>query len=324
MSTQLITAKETDLTAQATYEDTKRVRDQLLWEQMARLPLHKLVEEWLSLLRPNTAKNYTVGIRKIEEKGIINLSMSLQTFSLCNLNAMVDKLKEVPEWSEATKQARCACFIAFTKFLARRFPSHLRRAEPNRDGSNSTFFKIREKVKTSAMTKAQWTAFLQELGKINPRDCLLAKIVLQGAKRINEVLSLESQYIDWENNRISFRQSKSFGVEKFTVINYPPLVMQELREYLKGREGIVFVTAQGKPIKVNQLSRNFEKAGVRAGIEFKVTCHTLRASAVTYLRSIGTDIAGIQKITGHTSSEQVIAYDKSDLSDNVTAEISLI
>jgi integrase len=75
---------------------------------------------------------------------------------------------------------------------------HQKKAIPNREGHAKTFFNVYEKVKTHAMTQAQWISFFRELEKINPRDCLIGKIILQGGKRVNEVLSLQTSQIDWE------------------------------------------------------------------------------------------------------------------------------
>jgi integrase len=85
-------------------------------------------------------------------------------------------------------------------------------------------FKVRDKVKSNAMSLAQWTAFLDELAKINERDRLIAKVVLQGGKRINEVLELTSVQIDWGKNEIRFTQSKTKGTVQETIITYPQAV----------------------------------------------------------------------------------------------------
>jgi integrase/recombinase XerD len=53
---------------------------------------------------------------------------------------------------------------------------------PNKEGSSKTFFRISEKVKTQAMSQAQWIAFFKELEKSNPRDCLIEKVILQVGK----------------------------------------------------------------------------------------------------------------------------------------------
>ncbi len=86
----------------------------------------------------------------------------------------------------------------------------------------------------------------------------------------------------------------------------------------------MFVTKYGKPVMPNQLAITFEKAGINAGIPFKVSPHVLRASAVTYLKREGFADSEIMKVTGHASAEMVHAYDKSERAQNASKKISLI
>jgi integrase len=179
-------------------------------------------------------------------------------------------------------------------------------------------------VYTEAMTRPQWTAFLEELKKINERDCLAAKLVLQGGKRIGEVLSLKSQQIDYQKGEVTFVQSKTRCSSKETIITYPAQIMAELKKYIGKRTGIVFVSKCGHPLHSNQLRISFEKAGFRAGIPFKITPHVLRASTVTYLKQQGFVDSDIMKVTGHASAEMIYAYDKSERAENASKRVCLI
>jgi integrase len=84
----------------------------------------------------------------------------------------------------------------------------VKKALAKKEGKLKTFSKVYYKVKTKAMTQIQWIIFLEELTKINSRDALVAKIILQGAKRVNEVLTLQTDQINWKENQIVFQQSK--------------------------------------------------------------------------------------------------------------------
>ena len=174
------------------------------------------------------------------------------------------------------------------------------------------------------MTQAQWLLFFKELEKINSRDCLIAKIILQGGKRVNEVLSLQMHQIDWEQCEITFTQSKTRKLQKETVITYPESIMRALRAYIGERQGHVFVTRSGKPVMINQVAVTFAKAGKAAGIPFKVSPHVLRASAVTYLRQQGFQDSDIMRVTGHSTSEMVNAYDKTSRAENASKKVNLI
>lgn len=306
-----------------TFDEAQSIQKEAVWRNLANISVEQAIEEWLKILGNLTAKNYASGIKILSEHNLIHLDITLQAFALINHDAIIDRIKNLSILSESSKQARAACYIAFTRFLSRRTESLIRKAIPSREG-NKTFFRVREKVHTQAMTRAQWITFLENLHKLNQRDCLIAKITLQGGKRISEVLSLRTEQINYSVNEVTFRQSKTKGYEKATVITYPSAVIGELRSYLDNREGIVFVTKYGQPVMPNQLAITFEKAGIKAGIPFKVTPHVLRASAVTYLKGQGFTDSDIMKVTGHASSEMIHAYDKSERAQNASKKINLV
>lgn len=141
------------------------------------------------------------------------------------------------------------------------------------------------------------------------------------------MLSLRVDQIDYEKKQIVFHQSKSKFTDDFTVISFERpatfALLNELKVYIEDRKDLVFVTANGKELKQNQVDRNFMKAGRRAGIPFRVSPHNLRATAVTLWKEDGFSDSLIMKATGHSSSEMVHKYDKTDLMDNVTRKTSL-
>ncbi|WP_143876415.1 tyrosine-type recombinase/integrase [Waddlia chondrophila] len=302
----------------------KSLRDKIAWQKMEMLSLDSIIVEWLETLSERTKVNYKSGISKLTELGIINPFISLQSFSLVNHDAAIDRIKQLPDLKETTKQARAALYISFTRYLSRRFKGMFSKATPSREGNEKTFFRVHEKVVTEAMNLQQWTAFFEELEKLNIRDALIGKIALQGGKRIREVLSLHSEQIDWKKREITFHQSKTRGVSKQTIITYSESIMKQLKDLLGEGEGYLFITTTGNVVMLTQISRNFARAGKAAKIPFKVTPHVLRASAVTYLKQQGFSDSDIMKITGHSSGEMIRAYDKSERADNPTKRVNLV
>lgn len=306
------------------FEQAQATKDRIIWDRLDMLTVGCLLTEWLATLSFRTRINYESGVRMLSATGLLNPMLSLQAFSLINHDATIDRIKQLPEWKETSRQARAALYISFTRFLSRRFPGVFEKAMPSREGAGKTFFRVHDKVTTNAMNQAQWGEFFLALQMIHPRDCLIAKITLQGGKRIREVLSLTTDQINWERREITFVQSKTKGARKETVITYPESVMNELKEHIGSRQGHTFVSNKGNPVVLNQVASTFAKAGTTAGIPFKVTPHVLRASAVTYLKQQGFSDSDIQKVTGHASSEMVNAYDKTDRADNASRKVSLV
>ncbi len=307
-----------------TYEQAASAKTNLIWKKLEETSVEQAIDHWLSTLGQKTQINYRSGIKKLIEFGWLNPLLSLQAFALVNHEGVIDHIKLFPKWAETTRQARAACYISFTGFLSRRLQGVIRKAVPSKEGTTKTFFKLYEKVKTKAMTQAQWLLFFKELEKINSRDCLIAKIILQGGKRVNEVLSLQVDQIDWEQCEVTFTQSKTRKLQQETVITYSESIMKALRAYIGERQGHVFVTRSGKPVMINQVAVTFAKAGRAAGIPFKVSPHVLRASAVTYLRQQGFQDSDIMRVTGHSTSEMVNAYDKTSRAENASKKVNLI
>ncbi|MCB1081059.1 MAG: site-specific integrase [Chlamydiia bacterium] len=308
----------------SSYEESKKSRLEWMWKQLEKITVQEAVEVWLSTLSERTRNNYRSGVRRLTELGLFDPLRTLQAFALVNHEAIIDQIKLIAHWTECSRQARAACYISFTGFLYRRTQGMVPRALANREGHGKTFYKVYDKVKTAALSQSQWCVFLEELEKISPRECLIAKIMLQGGKRVREVLHLETKQIRWDRRKIAFTQSKMQGIKKVTVITYPRTVMEKLREYVGERKGRVFVTRTGKEVQLNRLTETFARAGRRAGIPFKVTPHVLRTSTVTYLKQQGFQDSDIMKVTGHASPSMVASYDKTSQEINATEKIQLV
>lgn len=307
-----------------TYQEAVSFNNEMKWRSLGEITVSDAINTWLnSLQSAHTRANYASGIKKLIELEIIHPIHTLQQLTLFAGNSLIDRIREVPDWSEATRMARSALLLSFFRFLSRRTDGIIRRLEPSKEGENKTFYKIRDEVVTPAMSQSQWAKWLKEVGKMNKRDCLIAKITLQGGKRIGEVLSLKTEQIDFEKGEITFKQSKS-RTKRQTIISYPESVMRELKEYVGNRKGIVFVTATGKAVSRIQVAYTFAKSGERSGVPFRVTPHVLRASAITYLKGQGYTDSQIRQITGHASGEMVSAYDKRSKADNISKVVSLV
>ncbi|AAP05754.1 virulence plasmid integrase pGP8-D (plasmid) [Chlamydia caviae GPIC] len=310
------------------HQELLSIRNERIWEGLRDIQLSEAIFIWLSSLNNHTARSYKGSVLALEKIGLISLNISLQEFALLNHNIILDSIKQVPmkiiPWSEGTKQVRAACYISLTKFLNRATSGLISIAQPSHQESNKTFYKIRDLVKTNAMNEVERVMFLKALEKINHRDWLIAQTILQGAKRVTEALSVTVDKISFENGTISFDQSKSRGMSKTTIITYPQRFMRLMQNYVGNRLGLVFITKTGKSVGLKQLAGTFAKAGVKARIPFKVTPHVLRATAVTEYKKMGCSDSDIMKVTGHSSSKMIYAYDKSTTSENASKKVSLI
>jgi len=327
------------------YKRAQEIKHELHWMDLANSTVGDAIGQWLDKIsNPRTKRTYGMAMQALCKEKLINLNMSLQVFSMRNHDVTVDEIKagklfykketkckntgklmeELVPWSEATRQQRAACFIAFTGDLSRKHGGIIRKAMPERLSKDKTFHRINAEVKTPAFqNRKESKKFLDQLHELNPRDCLIAKMMLQGGRRICEVLSVEIHMIDYAKKEITFKQSKTKGEVKERIATYTQEFMDELKEYIGERQGLVFISSKGTPLFPQHIERNFKKAGERAGIHFKVRPHVMRATAVTQYKMNGCSDSDIHKLTGQ-STEMIRMYDKTDKAENASKIVSLI
>lgn len=307
-----------------TQSQAQEIKTELIWDRMGTMTVAHEIEYWLRSYKVKTGEVYRYHMQMADSQGIIDLNMSLRLFSLQNHDLILDKIKQSGTQAEATRQSRAAAYISFTKYLKRKYEGRIQAAIPNNTEGTRTFFKIRSKVASQAMDRTQWTDFLHYLDEISHRYYLMAVLMIQGAKRISEVLSLQTDKINWTTNEITFRQLKTRGTFNETIITYPTRIMEQLKEHIGTRQGLVFVTSSGKGIARTQLSMAFAIAGKRASLPFHVHPHMLRTTGITAFFKEGLGASDIAKISGHASLDSVCAYDKMSIADNGTKRISLV
>jgi integrase/recombinase XerD len=310
--------------SEITMAQAQSLKEELIWDKMGTIKVHQEIEWWLLTHKDITRTAYRYHLQCIETQGLIDSSAYLKSFSILSHNNIVDRIKQQQGPTEATKQARASAYISFTKYLSRKYEGKISRAETQRGSANPTFFKIRDKCSTMAMQRQQWIDFLYYLHKSNPKYYLIATLMIQGAKRISEVLSLQSDKINWTTCEITFRQLKNKNTFKETIITYPARIMEQLKAHVGSNSGLVFTTSTGKQIQSCQVATSFAIAGSRANIPFHIHPHVLRATAITAFFKEGLSAFDIAKISGHASLDSVCTYDKASIADNATKRISLV
>lgn len=306
------------------HDQAVSTRNNKLWEELLTFTILEAATTFIYTIKnKHTRTSYTNSFNKIFRKRLLDAQQDLQFLSLANVDNIGDNIRESIEGSEATKQLAIATFVSFTSYLERLTQGMIRKMRPCKAGGRETFKTIRTKAKTEALNLKDCRRFLGSICKLNPKLGLIAKMLLQGGKRASEVLGSKIENIDWEAGTILFEQKKSDSLDSCTVITFPQSYLVELKSYIGNREGgLIFITRNGKMIGNDYLNRSFLYASSLVGL--RVTPHVLRTSAITILMDKGCSSEEIMKVSGHASPSQVIYYDKSSRSKNVTKEINLI
>lgn len=143
----------------------------------------------------------------------------------------------------------------------------------------------------------------------DPRAALFILIGLGTGMRHREILRRRYDEIDWQRNRFEIDKAKAGA----RLQPFPQSVREGLlrqRELEADKDGWLFPAERGhcKTPHRPAMDDPFRRAAVAAGLDpSKVTPHLMRHTLVTNL-SATTDVATIQKISGHKTAAMVMHY----------------
>ncbi len=127
--------------------------------------------------------------------------------------------------------------------------------------------------------------------------------------RLTEALNLEPKDLDSERMVIRVRQGKG---HKDRYVTLSPSVLETLRDYYRsyGPKGQwLFPNRSGKyPIHTSAVQRACKEGARAAGLNKRVTTHTMRHSFATSLLEAGVDLRTIQILLGHASLNTTALY----------------
>jgi integrase/recombinase XerD len=153
----------------------------------------------------------------------------------------------------------------------------------------------------------------EERGALGVRDRAMLELLYGTGLRVSELVSLQIQQIDLQGNYLTVRGKGSkvravpFGQwARETLLRY----LREARpRLLKGRtSSFLFMTRSGKPLTRQGFWKLIRGHALAAGIEKRVTPHTLRHSFATHLLEGGADLRSVQSMLGHADISTTQIY----------------
>ena len=150
------------------------------------------------------------------------------------------------------------------------------------------------------------TRFFAAIGSLRYRAVLMTAYA--AGLRVSEVVASGTADIDSQRMVLRVRQGKG---RKDRYVMLSPKLLGLLRTYWKaarprtwlfpGRDG-------DRPISASAVMKACRRARRAAGLEKRVTVHTLRHSFATHLLEAGTDLRTIQVLLGHHSPRTTALY----------------
>lgn len=138
----------------------------------------------------------------------------------------------------------------------------------------------------------------------NEKSKLIISLLYSTGLRVSEVVNLKVDSINFEEHSGWVRKGKG-SKDRLFIISHS--LADSLKKYLSEKNNL-YVFSKESPLTTRNIQKIIKLTSKRAGINKKVTPHTLRHSFATHLLEQGTDIRLIQTILGHSSLSTTQVY----------------
>jgi integrase len=130
---------------------------------------------------------------------------------------------------------------------------------------------------------------------------------LMGGLRTEECRALRWNEVDLAAGTINVYRLVRIGDDTKTAqsrrtLQLPVMVIQALKDLGPQDDGLVFCTAEGKPLSAAHVRREFRKVTAKAGLGKDWTPRELRHSFVLLLDDAGVSMQAIADVVGHSST----------------------
>jgi len=153
------------------------------------------------------------------------------------------------------------------------------------------------------------------------RDRALLELLYGTAIRVGECERLDLKDLDLARAQLMIRTGKG---RKDRVVPVVGRAAAALDAYLKDgrpelvkdpREPALFITTWGTRLNTKRIQDLVRTNAKAAGIDIRVTPHTLRHGCATHLLQGGADVRHVQKLLGHSSVQATAVYTHVDTKD---------
>lgn len=141
--------------------------------------------------------------------------------------------------------------------------------------------------------------------RLGARDRAMLELLYGTGLRVSELVSLRLQQVNLEGNYLTVKGKGA----KVRVVPFGRWARESLEHYLsqvrpllaRGRPSpFLFVTRSSRALTRQGFWKLIRRYGRSAGLEHKVTPHTLRHSFATHLLEGGADLRAVQSMLGHS------------------------
>lgn len=148
---------------------------------------------------------------------------------------------------------------------------------------------------------------------LGARDRAMLEILYATGLRVSELVRLETRQVNFQGNYLTIKGKGS----KVRAVPFGRWARERLADFmglarnrlLKGKTSpYLFTTRSGRPLTRQGFWKLIRRYALAAGIEKRVTPHTLRHSFATHLLEGGADLRSVQSMLGHADISTTQIY----------------
>jgi integrase len=152
---------------------------------------------------------------------------------------------------------------------------------------------------------------LTEAAKDNRYGHRDATMILMGYRhgfRPSELVDLRWDQIDFDTATLAVRRVKRGTPSTHPIIGDEMRALRRLQREQEPKSAFVFTSERGAPFAPSGFARLIERAGIAAGLKFKVHPHMLRHACGFALANKGHDTRSLQAYLGHRNIQHTVRY----------------
>jgi integrase len=152
---------------------------------------------------------------------------------------------------------------------------------------------------------------LTEAAKGNRYGHRDATMILMGYRhgfRPSELVDLRWDQIDFDTATLAVRRVKRGTPSTHPIIGDEMRALRRLQREQEPKSAFVFTSERGSPFAPSGFARLIERAGMAAGLKFKVHPHMLRHACGFALANKGHDTRALQAYLGHRNIQHTVRY----------------
>lgn len=214
-----------------------------------------------------------------------------------------------------------------TKDIVKKISKILRDERPDYIYLRDLFKKIREEFDITVTTKAKKLPYVPTENELkqyyrivwqtrNTKHMVLIKVLLYTGIRVQELVNVKINDIDFDRCQIRINQGKG---NKDRIVPFPDSFKETLILFVNAERAngalYLFESNRKKPFTTRGIRKILADYASEAGMQQSISPHKLRHFLFTWLKKQGVDDALIQPYSGHETRQSLEIYSKLSLTD---------